>query len=1184
MKAVLKQVHLLQLLAGAVCFSTSALFAQAPAWWTNRNVINESAVPRDFAPVNQGQVKWLATQAAAEFDEQLQPFGGAGPDITALVASFTTNNNYLPVNAGQLKHTVQPFYDRLFALGLTNCYPPGAGVPYPWTGSSLAARDFSVVNIGQVKYAFSFDLAPLTVDSDNNGLPDWWELKYFGHLGVDPNDDPDGDGLTNLQEYQRGTHPQHADADAHWDPNGDGLTIGERQQLGLSPTQHVGVVTLGQSDLSFEVRAVESHRSKSVGFSEFAAPDVVTKLKKYYLQETRTERFDGVSEQLNAQVTWRFDLVQQVSLPDGMFSGAWAQYEYVGFFSAVSNAWIYGTLAGAAIWVSNGICSGHNTRCGNDGSDYSETWTNIDHGSHWRPCTSNGCGDAYYDPWCNLDGVSSTLNATNMTDTLFSRQDPSAGEGTDTRTLTQEFTTPTLMLISANDLTKDDPWNHLAWDWVWQYDAYGVQTEGEDELGAVSYRHLSTDEVSLDLRQVCYRAIATNQSSLQNGTVYRVNIAHLFTAESDGTCRLLGTHSLVARYDGGNQLVFNPAGTLLEVPATNGEVRVTVFMLDLAVDGNRDGVIDFDDQADRTLRFWLNNDEDYPSAPDSIYPQDNMDPEAIPPHYLDCNDERIQTVRDLEDFTRLHLRVEVLLDQLQSGQLQLGLKWKDESLGLPAIHLFKACEADGGWAYIRNPLIAAQQRLEPYSVAIQDTRGLRTVEPHSGVADFIFRREFWSDTTNGSQVNFLFEGVSEGKGTVVPVILDSDGAVLAEGGGVRLELRDVERLYARAHSTPTEASFPYPYNQWLNHVETPFYITTNRGVAIFPADLNWQNGFDEGKELAFEPAEDETNQCVIFVHGVALTVPEVRCYTATFYKRLWWEGFRGRLVAFRWSTPIPSGAHAAWSFDDGEFHSWSSGRGFMNYVNHLKQQLPSSTISVAAHSLGNACVGSALRQGLVVDNYVMMEAAVALSTYYSTSIPPDSYSPRLTKVAAKTSPDTVSDQGYRSLLSMIHANIRGNWVNYHNAMDYWLETGHFASDGALIGLECNWGYDQQHKPDGLNLHYTYNTNSVEGARSWNRNGPLRPVELLDEALAYVAQAQTRAVGAESATNNPTPPDASSHIDLYDYGFRDLRTDHSGQFQRSIQQMYSNDSGAPYELPLYMQLMIDLKVTPPMWPQ
>ena len=44
-------------------------------------------------------------------------------------------------------------------------------------------------------------------DADGNGLPDRWEMEHFGHTGVDPNADPDGDGLASLQEYQHGTDP-----------------------------------------------------------------------------------------------------------------------------------------------------------------------------------------------------------------------------------------------------------------------------------------------------------------------------------------------------------------------------------------------------------------------------------------------------------------------------------------------------------------------------------------------------------------------------------------------------------------------------------------------------------------------------------------------------------------------------------------------------------------------------------------------------------------------------------------------------------------------------------------------------------------------------------------------------------------------------------------------------------------
>ena len=52
-----------------------------------------------------------------------------------------------------------------------------------------------------------------TVDTDGNGLPDWWEQLYFGHLtGTDPNADPDRDGFSNLKEYIADTNPTNSNS------------------------------------------------------------------------------------------------------------------------------------------------------------------------------------------------------------------------------------------------------------------------------------------------------------------------------------------------------------------------------------------------------------------------------------------------------------------------------------------------------------------------------------------------------------------------------------------------------------------------------------------------------------------------------------------------------------------------------------------------------------------------------------------------------------------------------------------------------------------------------------------------------------------------------------------------------------------------------------------------------------
>jgi alpha-tubulin suppressor-like RCC1 family protein len=51
-------------------------------------------------------------------------------------------------------------------------------------------------------------------DTDWDGLPDGWERANFTNLNQDPNGDPDGDGLSNRQEWLGGTDPKVADAPA----------------------------------------------------------------------------------------------------------------------------------------------------------------------------------------------------------------------------------------------------------------------------------------------------------------------------------------------------------------------------------------------------------------------------------------------------------------------------------------------------------------------------------------------------------------------------------------------------------------------------------------------------------------------------------------------------------------------------------------------------------------------------------------------------------------------------------------------------------------------------------------------------------------------------------------------------------------------------------------------------------
>lgn len=63
-------------------------------------------------------------------------------------------------------------------------------------------------------------------DSDFDGLPDEWETQFLNDVPAnqqDPDDDPDNDGLTNLEEFLLGTDPNDPDTDGDgWD---DGVEV-----------------------------------------------------------------------------------------------------------------------------------------------------------------------------------------------------------------------------------------------------------------------------------------------------------------------------------------------------------------------------------------------------------------------------------------------------------------------------------------------------------------------------------------------------------------------------------------------------------------------------------------------------------------------------------------------------------------------------------------------------------------------------------------------------------------------------------------------------------------------------------------------------------------------------------------------------------------------------------------------
>ncbi|MGC3960353.1 MAG: hypothetical protein QM813_21230 [Verrucomicrobiota bacterium] len=78
---------------------------------------------------------------------------------------------------------------------------------YPWLPNQTYYMIVS--NSAAFPQSFSFNItgSSITADDDNDGMPDAWELQYFGTLAPQPNSDSDIDGVSNLNEFQEGTIP-----------------------------------------------------------------------------------------------------------------------------------------------------------------------------------------------------------------------------------------------------------------------------------------------------------------------------------------------------------------------------------------------------------------------------------------------------------------------------------------------------------------------------------------------------------------------------------------------------------------------------------------------------------------------------------------------------------------------------------------------------------------------------------------------------------------------------------------------------------------------------------------------------------------------------------------------------------------------------------------------------------------
>ncbi|MBP9900080.1 MAG: DUF1800 family protein [Verrucomicrobia bacterium] len=167
----------------------------------------------------------------------IRAYGAIPASLTLSNITFTNFDLYVIVGGsydgqkGRVRLGADPTTDRFFR---TTATAPQSDFVLIKPGTNFQSANFvqytnltsSNLTINVTNYdgwalgIHAVQIVDRNLDSDSSGIPDWYEMKYALQPGSPTlaAADLDGDGLSNLQEFQRGTDPRKSDTD------GEGLS------------------------------------------------------------------------------------------------------------------------------------------------------------------------------------------------------------------------------------------------------------------------------------------------------------------------------------------------------------------------------------------------------------------------------------------------------------------------------------------------------------------------------------------------------------------------------------------------------------------------------------------------------------------------------------------------------------------------------------------------------------------------------------------------------------------------------------------------------------------------------------------------------------------------------------------------------------------------------------------------
>jgi len=505
----------------------------------------------------------------------------------------------------------------------------------------------------------------------------------------------------------------------------------------------------------------------------------------------------------------------------------------------------------------------------------------------------------------------------------------------------------------------------------------------------------------------------------------------------------------------------NAAGTIFLASLASSPV-VGAASLVAAVDHNGDGLVypvpiaNYNapaDQtsADRPFLFWLNDDQDDLE----LY-------ESWPHESPDNADNHPGSLRDLEDLTRLVVAYPDW-STLDPESTELHLRWVAREGPPPVIRLWRSGIERCSRSYLEETEMGLKQLQAPYAGALGVVDGESLRLPLS----------LWSEEERSREwLCLLFEGAGEGRGAL-QVELHDGVTVRDVSPPVHMEIRPLKSFYERVAV------------HWPQELKPPWTYFTRPPIPALKA-------VPEPMGVEFRPPWYETDDVIVWVHGWIPQDPDNYRRTLVFsfetmWKRLWHQGFRGRVIHFRWPTVKKLqmfGLHIS------EYRAYKSAPALLDFV----ETLPTGRkVHVTTHSLGGVLLMEAIKLGLEVEQALFQVSAVAAESF-----DPDE-SLVIDEMADLSMPRDASAMGHAGYVTESRTPI---YSAYNPADATWL--GWNAAQRATKPLT------------GLGSRYAFEEDEGSGGTFTLRRplGDNRRVDDPHEAMALAVPARSQALGGE----------------------------------------------------------------------